>query len=82
MLTTGTELVRLTRFAKERGIPERTLRDWGRRGFLNRETGLHHVGTIVFIHPKEFDAFFLDNENLIRPHGLGKRGRKKKVKPT
>ena len=51
MLTTGAGLVRLTRFAKERGIPERTLRDWQRRNLLNRETGLHHVGTIVLSIP-------------------------------
>jgi hypothetical protein len=69
-------LIRLTRFAKERGIPERTLRDWARRGHLNQQTGLHHIGTIVFIHPREFDSFFLDNENLM---SIRKRGRKKKV---
>jgi hypothetical protein len=42
---------------------------------LNRKTGLHSVRTLLFIDPKEFDAFFLDNEKL-----TGKRGRKKPAK--
>ena len=69
-------LVRLTVFARERGIPERTLRDWQRRKLLNRETGLHHVATIVFINPKEFDSFFLDNDKLMVRR---KRGRPPKT---
>lgn len=76
----GSALVRLTQFARERGIPERTLRDWQRRKLLNRDTGLHHVGAIVFINPKEFDSFFLDNDKLMVRR---KRGRKKKqIEPS
>jgi hypothetical protein len=75
-LKSSAGLVRLTRFARERGIPEGTLRGWQRRKLLTQKTGLHYVGSVLFIHPEEFDSFFLDNENLMK---MRKRGRKKKL---
>jgi hypothetical protein len=71
------ELVRFKQFAADRGIPEPTLRHWARTGLLNQKTGLHSLGSLLFINPKEFDAFFLDNDKL-----TGKRGRKKRAKPA
>jgi TATA-binding protein-associated factor Taf7 len=69
-------LVRLTRFARERGIPERTLGDWRDKQLLNRATGLHTIGATLFIHPGEFDRFFVDNDELLQSRN---RGRKKKT---